>query len=186
MATVDSLPSTDHPSSSFLRPLSSSQTLVNSTKTTFVDMSAINQDDVNNESPMSMAALDTNPKSNLSQICTPRTTGCTPSETPLSSDNNLMSFDNESKQQKSRKPVATKADCESVREYYKYAQLRDIENILNTKHPHLIKKRNEIYLNCKKNGINEHSSVEIRLDIIGQVVRYCFFKIEPPNEYTAV
>ena len=88
--------------------------------------------------------------------------------------------------QKKKKPKATRADNESVREHYKYAQKRDIEKVLRENHPQLIEKRDSIYKLARDNDINESSPVTDRLYYIGQVVKFCFFNIEPPNEYTAV
>ena len=80
----------------------------------------------------------------------------------------------------------TKEDFDSVRINFKLAQTRDMETILVENHSHLIQKRDEIYEASKKNGITLVSSFEDRLKPIGQVAKYCFFNIEPPNEYTAV
>ena len=156
---------------------------------------AVNNNEINGNSGSPVEPLVSSLDGNDidSQLWSPQTTGQTPSQTPLTaceSDDTLFiqseANKKNAKKQKKKKPKPTKADCESVRQHFKYAKQRDIEKVLRENHSHLLKKRDEIYATSRKNGITENSSRAERLAIIGKIVHYCFFNIEPPNEYTAV
>ena len=82
--------------------------------------------------------------------------------------------------------MATKEDYDSVRNNYKSTLERDYERILLENHSHVLQKRDYIYSEAKKKGITKRSKIIDRLEPIGKIAKYCFYNIEPPNEYTAV
>ena len=84
------------------------------------------------------------------------------------------------------KKKASEEELQMVLDHFQEAHDKDIEQILVEHEPHVIRYRDAKYAEAKQLGITLDSDDKERLKILGDVVKFTYMNIEPPNEYTKV
>eukprot|EP00484_Ammonia_sp_Unknown_P011321 CAMPEP_0197077230 /NCGR_PEP_ID=MMETSP1384-20130603/212508_1 /TAXON_ID=29189 /ORGANISM="Ammonia sp." /LENGTH=622 /DNA_ID=CAMNT_0042516091 /DNA_START=176 /DNA_END=2044 /DNA_ORIENTATION=+ len=85
---------------------------------------------------------------------------------------------------KKMRKKATPQELELVLKHYQIAMEKEIELILQQHEPHILVYRDQKYEAAKQKGIDAQSDDAERLKVLGDVVKYTYMNIEPPDEYT--